>query len=101
MKPITFERCKRIIAHIIAESLGYASPDCALHILDDAVNNRQNFCEWVWECFNSNPLPVVVQAIRNRHFHFGFMRSYKQARVVINERIQNVDTTMAGLASWM
>lgn len=37
----------RITAHIIAESLDYATPSCAARILKDAREGKNNYCEWI------------------------------------------------------
>jgi len=44
----TMERYPRITAHIIAESLGYATPSCAARILKDAREGKKNYCEWIY-----------------------------------------------------
>jgi len=72
-------RYPRITAHIIAESLGYATPSCAAAILRDADRRKQNYCEWIDACYHGLALDAVKQAIRTRHFHSGFMASYKLA----------------------
>ena len=48
------ERYPRITAHIIAESLGYATPTCAARILKDAMEGKENHCEWIYSCYNKN-----------------------------------------------
>src|SRR5215470_1097069 len=60
-------RYERTVAAIIAFSLGYATPQCAATILRDAHERRQNYCEWIHECYRADPLPAVRAAIRSRH----------------------------------
>ena len=62
----TMERYPRITAHIIAESLGYATPSRAARILKDAREGRENYCEWIYSCYDRNPLRAVQNAIKNR-----------------------------------
>ena len=64
-------RYPRLTAHVIAESLGYATPSSAARILKDAREARKNYCEWIYSCYDGDPLPAVKNAIRNRHTHRG------------------------------
>jgi len=57
------KRYPRITAHIIAESLGYATPTCAARILKDAREGNENYCEWIYCCYNRNSLKAVQNAI--------------------------------------
>lgn len=84
------KRYPRIVAHIICESLGYATPTKAARILIDAHNRNENWCEWIYSCWNRNPLPAVQNAIRCRHNHKGFMADYKFARAIV-ERFNETD----------
>jgi len=88
----------RITAHIIAESLGYATPSCAARILKDARENRENYCEWVYSCYNKNPLGAVRDSIRNRHYHRGFMAEYKLAKKLVDRAIETGEEPLLG--SW-
>lgn len=91
-------RFPRITAHIIAESLGYATRGVAAKILKDAKENRKNSCEWIYSCYNSDPKPAVESAIRLRHTHHGYMASYHKALAIVRHEIK----TGIGpdLASW-
>jgi hypothetical protein len=62
------ERYPRITAHIICESLGYATPSCAARILKDAKEGRENWCEWIYSCYDRDPRKAVQNAIRNNVF---------------------------------
>ena len=91
-------RYPRLTAHIIAESLGYATPTCAARILEDARERRNNYCEWIYSCYGSDPLPAVRSAIRNRHYHEGFMAEYKLALALVRHAIDTGDEPQ--FASW-
>ena len=91
-------RYPRICAHIIADSLGYATPVLAAKILRDAKENSTNFCEWILSCYNGKPRLAVERAIRNRHHHTGYMASYKQALQIIHHELDTGEGPM--LASW-
>jgi len=81
----------RITAHVIAESLGYATPSCAARILKDARERKENYCEWIDACYGGDPLPAVKNAIRNRHHHKGFMAEYKTALALVKRAIETGD----------
>jgi hypothetical protein len=94
----TMKRYPRITAHVIAESLGYATPSCAARILKDAREGRKNYCEWIYSCYDGEPLPAVKNAIRNRHTHSGFMAEYKLALALVRKSIETGDEPLFG--SW-
>lgn len=91
-------RWPRITAHIIAESLGYATPEKAAWILKDAALNQPNYCEWIDACFKGDARKAVVGAIRKRHLHQGYMASYPQALAIV--RHVNQGNQGPTLASW-
>ena len=91
-------RYPRICAHIIAESLGYATPNCAASILRDAHEGKENSCEWIFSRYNRDPKPAVKRAISARHRHKGYMASYEQALQIVR---QQLDTGRGpDFASW-
>lgn len=92
------ERYPRITAHIISESLGYATPSCAARILKDAREGNENYCEWIYSCYNKDPLKAVQNAIRNRHYHMGFMANYKYAKALVENAIETGKEPL--FASW-
>ena len=94
----TMKRYPRITAHIIAQSLGYATPSCAARILKDAREGRENCCEWIYSCYSKDPLPAVRDSIRNRHHHRGFMAEYKLAYALVRRAIETGDEPL--FASW-
>ena len=88
----------RITAHIIAESLGYATPSKAALILKDAREGKENWCEWIYSCYDRDPKKAVQNAIRNRHHHEGFMAEYKLALALVKRAIETDDEPI--FASW-
>jgi hypothetical protein len=93
------QKYPRICGHIIAESLGYATPERAADILLSYIKREKNYCEWVYCCYSGNPEPVVKGAIRNRHHHRGYMASYSAAKKIIKATLEGRMKLL--LASWM
>jgi len=91
-------RYPRICAHIIAESLGYATPTTAARILRDSHRGEENWCEWIASCYHCDPRPAVQRAIQNRHHHHGYMASYKLALKIVQREIDTGEGPM--FASW-
>ncbi len=91
-------RYPRICAHIIAESLGYATPRLAACILKDAKEGRENYCEWIHSCYDRDPRPAVERAIKNRHRHRGYMASYELALRIVRSELETGQGPT--LASW-
>lgn len=87
-----------LCAHIIAESLGYATPSIAATILRDAVLERENWCEWIYSCYNRIPLNAVRAAIKNRHRHRGYMADVRLAISIVREAIRSGNEPI--FASW-
>lgn len=81
-------RYPRICAHIISESLGYATPLCAASILKDANEDRENWCEWIFSCYDRNPKRAVRNAIVNRHYHQGYMAEYQHALQIVRHQLE-------------
>lgn len=88
----------RITAHIIAESLGYTTPSCAVAILKDVRDGKENCCEWIYSCYGSDPKKAVQDSIRNRHRHEGYMAEYKLALALVKRAIETNDEPI--FASW-
>ncbi|MFX0205010.1 MAG: hypothetical protein ACFFDT_03425 [Candidatus Hodarchaeota archaeon] len=84
----TMKKYPCLTAHIIAESLGYATPSRAAGILKDAREGRKNHCEWIYSCYASDPLEAVRDSIRNRHHHRGFMCDYRLAHALVKKAIE-------------
>jgi hypothetical protein len=92
------QRCPRLVAHVICESLGYATPRLAASIVADAHQGKPNWCEWIYSCFRCDPVPAVRRAIRGRHHHKGFMADYQQARAIVAESLRSGNDPL--FASW-
>ena len=91
-------RYHRMCAHIIAESLGYATPSTAANLLRDAHRGKENWCEWIASCYRCDPRPAVQCAIQNRHHHCGYMASYQLALKIVQREIDTGESPM--FASW-
>lgn len=87
-----------LTAHIIAESLGYATPSMAACILRDAKLRERNYCEWIHACYNGNALEAVRDAIKNRHRHKGFMCDYRLAKKIVDRAVETGEEPI--FASW-
>lgn len=81
-------RYPRTTGHIIAESLGYATPGSAARIGLDGLNGRENYCEWIYSCFGRDARACLNQSIRNRHYHTGYMAEYKLARKLVDHYLE-------------
>ncbi len=91
-------RYPRICAHVIAESLGYATPLTAAAILRDAKEGKTNYCEWIDSCYRGNPRTAVERAIRYRSRHEGYMASYELALAIVRRQVESGEGP--GFASW-
>ena len=91
-------RYPRLVAHVIAESLGYATPDLAAKIVADAIQGQPNYCEWIASCFDSDPRWTVQSAIARRHRHQGYMASYPQALELVRQYVETGEQPL--FASW-
>lgn len=91
-------RYPRITAHIITESLGYATPSKAALILKDAKEGRENWCEWVYSCYNCNSRIPVQHAITRRHRREGFMAEYRHAYALVRRALDTGEEPI--FASW-
>jgi len=91
-------RWPRIVAHVIADSLGYATPSLAARIVADATNRSPNHCEWVDACFHGDAKSAVGRAVRRRHRHRDFMASYPNALYLVRQYVLTGDEPL--FASW-
>lgn len=115
---IDFKKCEpeevmkkypRIVAHLIAESLGYFTPKSAAIAIIKAKNNEPFFCEWytdcagrygdMWDKENVRRVTkeILEQAIKYRHVHKGYMSDYKTAKQIVDKAIKGNEPTFA---SW-
>jgi len=81
-------RYPRITAHVIAESLGYATPTTAASIVAAAKERRPHYCEWIDACYGNDALRAVQDAIRSRHYHTGYMAEYRLARALVDRAVE-------------
>ncbi len=91
-------RCPRLVAHVIAESLGYASPTLAARLVECGAAGRENWCEWILACYGGDARKAVRSAIRNRRSHRGYMAEVGQALALVRHTAQHGDPTLFG--SW-
>jgi hypothetical protein len=89
----TLKRWPRLTAHLIAESLGYFSPEGAANALLLFKRDQDNRCEWFLHMASVGGKPIcqvaaetVRRAIRGRAFHWGYMGSYELAQRIVRER---------------
>jgi len=93
-------RWPNIVAHVICESLGYATPSHAASILRNALIGDPDYCEWIDACYKGNPTKPVQYAISpsGRRSHHGYMSSFKMARALVQEANDNQREPV--FASW-
>ena len=88
----------RTVAHVIAGSLGYATPTVAARIVADAHAGRRNYCEWIDACFAGDARAAVRHCLRGRRGHRGPMADYGQALALVREAARSGREPL--LASW-
>jgi hypothetical protein len=86
-----------VVAHVICESLGYATPSCAARIVDDAAHKRENWCEWIACCYQCDPRGAVRQAVATRTWHKGYMAEIQNAKRLVLMALLGHEPTFA---SW-
>ena len=91
-------RYPRVTAHIIAESLGYATPTTAARIGLDGLHDRKNYCEWIDACYRGNARRALKNSISRRHSHKGYMAEYKLAKKLVDRYLETGDQPL--FASW-
>lgn len=91
-------RYPSLTAHVIAESLGYATPSVAAQIIADAASGKENWCEWVASCYGCDPKKVLRRTFGCRHHHKGFMAEYRKALALVIRYIALNDQPI--FASW-
>lgn len=85
----TMKRYPVLTAHIIAESMGYATPSCAARILKDAREGKKNYCEWIHSCYQGDALMAVKNSILFRDEHTGYMNDYQRARALVKKSLES------------
>jgi hypothetical protein len=91
-------RYPRTTAHIISESLGYATPSTAARIGLDGLLGRLNYCEWVASCYGGDASEVLRRSVQHRHGHRGYMAEYKLARRLVDVALEKGEEPI--FASW-
>lgn len=106
------KRYPRIIAHLICESLGYASVLHAANMLLAFIEKKPHYCEWfdhmaggIQTGTYEEKMQYITQrsvryAIRNRKGHHGYMAEYKQAIMLVKAELERDGCTSQMLASW-
>ncbi len=82
------ERWPRVTAHIISESLGYATPSTAAIIGLDGMYGRENYCEWIYSCYGRDAREALRRSIQHRQGHKGYMAEYKLAKKLVDIAIE-------------
>ena len=90
-----------IISHLIAESLGYFSVRNAGFCLLAAIENREDWSEYILTCFGGRAIDCLRKSIEMRHCHKGYMASFKRAKITVDNYLKNKSEPCFGLASWM
>jgi hypothetical protein len=92
-------RYPHITAHIVSESLGYATPTTAARIGLDGLYGRKNYCEWVASCYGGEAKEVLERSIQHRHGHKGYMSWYRErALPLVKYAIEHEEEPL--FASW-
>jgi hypothetical protein len=94
----TMARWPRLTAHVICESLGYATPSRAARIINDATEGRENWCEWVYACYQGNARAVIENTVTRRHTHRGYMSDYFRALTIVASTLNGQEEPK--FASW-
>jgi hypothetical protein len=92
------QRYPRITSHIIAESLGYATPTTAARIGLDGMYGRENWCEWIYSSHGRDAREALKRSIQHRHGHEGYMAEYKLARKLVDIALEKGEEPI--FASW-
>ncbi len=88
----------RTVAHVVAGSLGYATPTVAALIVADARARRRNWCEWIDACHGGDAHAAVAGCVRQRAGHRSPMRDFEQALALVREAVASGKEPL--LASW-
>ena len=98
-------RWPRLTAHLIAESLGYFTPEGAANALLLFKRGQENWCDWFLHMASVGrkrirqvAVETLRRAIRGRAFHHGYMASYELALKIVRRR--NATGTGPVFASW-
>jgi hypothetical protein len=65
----------------------------------DGLYGRENWCEWIYSCYERNARCALQDAIRRRHNHRGFMAEYRLAKALV-DKVNTGANDCDWLASW-
>lgn len=98
-------RWPRLTSHLIAESLGYFTPEGAANALLAFKRGQEHWCEWYLHMAALGRKPIVQvgaetlrRAIRTRRYHRGYMGSYELAVKIVRQRLTTGASPL--FASW-
>lgn len=77
-----------LTAHVICESLGYATPSVSASIVAAAKMGLGHYCEWIAACYGGDPRPAVRKATQFRHAHSGFMADFRHALALVRAAVE-------------
>ncbi len=87
-------RWPRMVSHLIAESLGYFTPEAAANALLHFKRGQEFWCEWFMHMAGVGRKPMlqvaaetIRRAICQRRHHRGYMSSYKLALRIVRQRV--------------
>lgn len=106
-------RYRCLTAHLIAESLGYFTPQAAARAIAAHRNGEAFACEWyadiamrqnqpLWDAGTLQQVNqrVIESAYRRRQQHRGYMADYDAAKQLVQAGIDDHNSTGGMLASW-
>lgn len=109
----TLARYRRLIAHMICESLGYFTPSAAARAIEAYKERRPYYCEWymhMFDCYRQGGdktseeelmlkigKMIIRDAFERRRYHKGFMAEYKHAKALVEKELEGKHVMFA---SW-
>jgi len=107
------QKYRKLVGHLICESLGYFTPQSALRAVQAHRDGEPFACEWYSHIsmqqskgmFDQAALieinrATLERAFRRRHDHAGYMAEYEQAKALVDQEIDREGSTHGRLASW-
>jgi len=109
-------RYPRLVAHLMAESLGYLSARCAAAAVANHASRRGSYNEWYMTMATKQRYPeaasreeallltgrdVLGRAFRGRRFHGGYMANLAIAQALVEQERRGAEAPLFGLAGWM
>ena len=91
----------RCCAQVISVSNGYATPEVAARIVQDAVAGRENWCEWIYSCYGRDARKCVREALsglgRKRERRATGFSGLKRGEQAVAKALLGFES---GLAAW-